>query len=564
MIKLKQLLCIIFLTALLPHRFLLAEIENKNLIHAHFPFNKQEAAGLGAIGILTAFLCFLWDYTQQTAKERVKQKESRQKESLFAHVKLNRTVGGQYIFIDDIFKDDCFKKPANYASLNKEIYNRNRIRNSLFWAAFGDGFGNEVEFTHDINQIMRKSGYDQDPLNDNYQSLINKNNFINYTDDTRMSLLVIKALLDNNKDTKNIHIEIASNFKKDMKNLEGWNAYHRAPGKSTIEVITTLPESSKITVENVFLSSEKFDNAKGGGCGSVMHAYPFGYIFDENQAIELSMQHSRITHNHPIAVASCGTLSWIISKLIHQNASKEDILNHLPNLVDDLEKECVEKHYSSIKNTYNYRMKKIIISAIAAANEMKEIREKIWNGDLIAPYQIPFKLLLAKHESQEGHTVSQEEIKKYINLNYYPSKYDSCYLIPFHELMKNETFKTKHIQFFPSAFSKNYTYDTKEFPGWDAATCLAAAIYNFSLWIPEDHNKIFDQKHTERFLANALMSSIITGGDSDSIAGITGALCGASFSSDSVPENLKKVIEGSRLIENYAQKLSEKSKHINN
>jgi len=422
-----------------------------------------------------------------------------------------------------------FKKKENQACLqrnNNEIEIKpDQIKNSLFWASFGDSFGNEVEFVKNINDIMKKPGYDQDPLLNDYKALIETalnyakkrsgGDFVDYTDDTRMSLLVVKALLDQgNQD--NLIVKIARLFKTDMKNKNGWNAGYRAPGVSTIKAIDNLSEIDQITDKNVLFSNKNFDDKQGGGCGSVMHAYPFGYIFDAEKAVKLSMQHSRITHNHPISVSSCGTLSWLISKLIHEEATKEEVLNQILETIDTLEKEYVENDYALIKNNYKYCMKEIINTALDAAQEMKELRNKIATQiNIIDPY-----------------------------------------LISFHELMQNKDFKEKHVQFFPATQQSDYSYNSKQFPGWDSATCFAAAVYNFALWIPENHQEITDKKYAGRCLANALMSSVITGGDSDSIAGITGALCGAAFSIDSVPEVLKNVIEDSTLIEYYAQELS--------
>jgi ADP-ribosylglycohydrolase len=421
-----------------------------------------------------------------------------------------------------------FTKKDNQTSLSKNNNETetkpDQIKNSLFWASFGDAFGNEVEFIKNIDDIMKKSGYNQDPLSHNYKILIETalnyakkrsgNNFVDYTDDTRMSLLVIEALLEN-KNLKHIFVKIARLFKIDMKNKNGWNAGYRVPGVSTIKAIDNLAEIDQINDKNVLLSNKKFDDMQGGGCGSVMHAYPFGYIFDATKAKELSVLHARITHNHPISVSSCGALSWLISKLIHEKITKEEILNQILETIDTLEKEYVENDYALIKNNYKYRMKEIINAALEAAREMKVLREEI-----------------ATRKNKDP------------------------YLISFYELMQYEEFRKKHLEFFSSTFSGDYTYDSKQFPGWDSATCFAAAVYNFSLWIPENHQEITDKKYAERCLSNALMSSVITGGDSDSIAGITGALCGAAFSVDSVPEVLKNVIEDSKLIEYYAQELS--------
>lgn len=429
-------------------------------------------------------------------------------------------------FLEYLFNIFRTKDAQVLQAKNNNDLKNDAIKNSLFWTSFGDAFGNEVEFTKSIDQILKKSGYDQDPLLDNYLSLIKTalqhakkrsgNNFVDYTDDTRMSLLVFKVLLDTKKED-DLMVEIGKNFKTDMKNKNGWNATYRAPGISTVKSIENLPDINQINNKNVLLSNQKFSDMQGGGCGAVMHAYPFGYFFNPKKAKKLAAMHSRITHNHPISISSCGALSWMISKLIHEKTTKEEILNQILEITDMLEKTYVDNDYVSIKDNYKYRMKQIMNTALTAAQEMNQLRNTI---------------AIQKNEDP--------------------------YLISFHELMKNQEFRKKHMELFPSKFSENYTYDSKEFPGWDAATCFAAAVYNFALWIPENHHEITDAKYAERCMVNALMSSVITGGDSDSIAGITGALCGAVFAVDCVPQALKHVIEDSKLIEYYAQELSKK------
>ena len=51
--------------------------------------------------------------------------------------------------------------------------------------------------------------------------------------------------------------------------------------------------------------------AKDGGCGSVMRAYPFGVVFsdDIDKAERWAVEHSKMTHRDPIALAACAAMA---------------------------------------------------------------------------------------------------------------------------------------------------------------------------------------------------------------------------------------------------------------
>jgi len=400
-----------------------------------------------------------------------------------------------------------------------------RIENSLYWGAFGDALGAPVEFMQSVREIVQKDAYNADFLVDGfnlallavrnyYKAMKYYFDYMPYTDDTRMTLLVLGELQNvHNGLLKNFTTEkskendlffaIARSFKKDFfDKMNGWSAHFRMPGISTINAVEAWPEKiSKITeVLLPQLTFEKPENDKiGGGCGSVMHAAPFGYFKD---CCKFAGKHSVLTHNHPIAIAACASLAYGIDSMIYEKKSKQEIIKTMIDIAEQYEREASS-------GQYQLRMRPILEAAVSAAHETIAFRAKT------------------------------------------AGKNRNPYLISFHELVKNEEFLSIHERLFPKRLSKNYNYTKAEFPGWDAATCLAAAVYNFILWIPENINEL-EKNDRIRCLTNSITSAIITGGDSDSMASVTGQLSGAYMTKPSVPVFLKSIIEDGDRIQKYA------------
>lgn len=183
--------------------------------------------------------------------------------------------------------------------------------------------------------------------------------------------------------------------------------------------------------------------------------------------------------------------------MMYENKSKDQIIEAMIKIADQYERQAL---IPQDQTQYQLRMRSILQSAIYAAKEMDKIRKNC----------IIFT--------------------------------NNAYLISFHALMQDSNFATKHKAFFPSKISDNYHYGIAEFTEFDAATCLAAALYNFYLWIPDNINNLPENERI-RCLTNAITSAIVTGGNSDSIASVTGQLCGAYVSQLSLPECLPNNIE---------------------
>lgn len=404
---------------------------------------------------------------------------------------------------------------------------QNQITNSIVWGAIGDSLGAPVEFIRDIDVILCESGYNQCFLQDNFASVIqavkyyykNRFEYLPYTDDTRMSLLVSQVLSGIYKngycsleDMQNdAIIQIANAFKKDSEDQDfGWIANYRAPGNSTIDNISRLSDYVE-SIYDALLPHLTFEdpenNLKGGGCGSVMRAAPFGYFED---FWKMAGQHSIITHNHPIAITSCTILAKIIDAMIHKNKDKIEIYHQIINDVTLCKEEnvCPDDITSG---RYEFRMNRILQAACKAALLMEKIRAKNF-------------LRIDENSSN-----------------------NNPYLVSFHKLMRDDLFREKHTEIFPFQQWKveNYNYDEQFFSGWDAATCLAAAWYNFYLWIPEDINdeNQYSREEQLRCMTNAITSAMFISGDSDSVAAVTGQLCGAFIKKLIIPNELVNNLE---------------------
>jgi len=136
---------------------------------------------------------------------------------------------------------------------------------------------------------------------------------ISYTDDTAMSILVMDILLQarkHNWDLNKAMTEMAKLFVTDVKIPKGWTAAGRAPGgacKNGVQILETRIKSKKTNIPHWW----RVGDAKAGGCGSVMRAHPFGLVFADDlvKAETWAVEHSRLTHQDPIALASCAAMA---------------------------------------------------------------------------------------------------------------------------------------------------------------------------------------------------------------------------------------------------------------
>ncbi|MCA9609816.1 MAG: ADP-ribosylglycohydrolase family protein, partial [Myxococcales bacterium] len=130
-----------------------------------------------------------------------------------------------------------------------------------------------------------------------------------YTDDTQMAEQVLRALVagrDAGADLDGTMTDMASRFVAWAQDPEGG---HRAPGEACLFGCERLANG---------VPWREAGGERAGGCGSVMRAYPFGLVFadDLSRAEGWSVEHSRLTHRDPIALAACAAMAVGVARTL--------------------------------------------------------------------------------------------------------------------------------------------------------------------------------------------------------------------------------------------------------
>ncbi len=203
------------------------------------------------------------------------------------------------------------------------------IRGAVLGAAIGDAMGYPVEFITSIDEIKRRfgpsgiKGFVQFWERDGRR-------FAPYSDDTQMAEVVLKNMIWHKTYITSLEEtmeRIAKGFVEWADNPQGG---HRAPGMACLEGCEALRRG---------VHWSKAGRPDAGGCGSVMRAYPFGLAFSNEpaEAKRWAVEHSRMTHGDPIALAACAAMAVGIAQVVQ----KKDLDIHvLEGMVD------AASHYS--------------------------------------------------------------------------------------------------------------------------------------------------------------------------------------------------------------------------
>lgn len=206
-----------------------------------------------------------------------------------------------------------------------------KILGSLLAAAIGDALGRVTEFLS-IDQIKARygkliSGF-EDFKEQDFRMIDGKKTAL-FTDDTAMAVLVFISLLDSTRHGYSLDksmTNIAAMFLWDYQmNKNGWAAPFRAPGNNCLRAIKAIEHRFGMQVDNPRWWD--LGATAAGGCGSVMHAYPFGLIFynDAQKAASWAAEHSKITHGAPMAIAACAAFATGVAYAV-QGRSCQDIV----------------------------------------------------------------------------------------------------------------------------------------------------------------------------------------------------------------------------------------------
>ena len=126
--------------------------------------------------------------------------------------------------------------------------------------------------------------------------------FAPYTDDTQLAEAVLRGALWSRATGRPRDATMGHLAKRFVVWAFVPQGGHRAPGNATLAGCRLLAEG---------IPWREAGGADAGGCGSVMRAYPFGLVFGDDLAEteRWAVEHSRLTHNAPIALAACAAMA---------------------------------------------------------------------------------------------------------------------------------------------------------------------------------------------------------------------------------------------------------------
>lgn len=194
---------------------------------------------------------------------------------------------------------EATERPApDRATSTRALSAQARNLGAVLGAAIGDAMGHPTEFIRSFDAIYDRYGPEGVTKFELYWERGGRR-FAPYTDDTQMAEVVLRTLLDGHADLDEAMKRMAQGFVAWSKSPQGG---HRAPGNACMSGCRQLSDG---------VPWREAGGATAGGCGSVMRAYPFGLVFaaDLDKAEHWAVEHSRLTHRDPIALAACAAMA---------------------------------------------------------------------------------------------------------------------------------------------------------------------------------------------------------------------------------------------------------------
>ncbi len=201
----------------------------------------------------------------------------------------------------------------------------NKVLGSLIGGALGDASGRPTEWDQSLQSIQKKfppngiKGLQSFGLTDCARDE-NEELVVPYTDDTGMTIPLLKVLIKarkNDFDVNTTMAEYARLLVDDMHVKHGWRATDRKIGNACVEGVEELEKKINQNQTDdpqwwaVGKGSKEGEAMEGGGCGSLMRVHPCGLVFahDPKKAEEYAVAQSTLTHSHPFALAACAALA---------------------------------------------------------------------------------------------------------------------------------------------------------------------------------------------------------------------------------------------------------------
>lgn len=182
-----------------------------------------------------------------------------------------------------------------------------RIHNSVRLAAYADAWGKDVEFENDISRIPHPLPA-PDPL------LI--------TDDTQMSIAVIRGLFDPAEDPIDESNNIGSRFIHWLHDPDN----NRAPGMTCVQAIKRLEEYRRRGGVNPYAGGV-FGRK---GCGANMRAPWIGLVnVPASKVSQWAAQQAAITHKHDTASVSAELTALATWKIFRGETPRGELVQYL-------------------------------------------------------------------------------------------------------------------------------------------------------------------------------------------------------------------------------------------
>ena len=180
---------------------------------------------------------------------------------------------------------------------------------AVLGAAIGDAMGHPTEFIGSFQGICERYG----PQGVKQFELFwerDGRRFAPYTDDTQMAEVVLCTLVEGHDDLDDTMRRMAQGFVAWSREPQGG---HRAPGNACMAGCRRLADGT---------SWREAGGETAGGCGSVMRAYPFGLVFAAalDKAEYWAVEHSKLTHRDPIALAACAAMAVGMARIRRREA----------------------------------------------------------------------------------------------------------------------------------------------------------------------------------------------------------------------------------------------------
>lgn len=185
---------------------------------------------------------------------------------------------------------------------------RYRIAGAIFGGAVGDAMGHPTEFVGSFEAIRARWPPDGVTGFEKYWERGGQR-FAPYTDDTDMGLVVLRSLLAAREDGLDLDGTMTSMAAAFIEWSHQPDLGSRAPGNACLAGCHRL-ESGAHWAEG--------GTPDSGGCGSIMRVYPFALVHMDapERALAWSVEHSKLTHRAPMALAACAGMTGAMLALL--------------------------------------------------------------------------------------------------------------------------------------------------------------------------------------------------------------------------------------------------------